>query len=389
MRLSTVVVASAALTVVSCLPLACAIDETSPGSDEDRDAEQQPEGLPALGGGTHELDNVVIDVIATADDGLNGPRDLDFNPDVPGELWVVNRLDDSTVTIFDAGASSQESLHLIDPFALHFMEEVSSISFSTGLKFGTCQESRNTYNDQAAPDDFMGPALWSADFDVYAKSNPDAVDTLGYDLGSHLDMLHESPLCMGIAWERDNIYWTFDGLAGTISRYDFQEDHGPGFDDHSDGVIEQFIDVDVERVADVPSHMVFDHETGTVLVADTGNARILEIDPSSAELTATPRGVEPGVRLAEMEGATLRDIVPPGEHYLERPSGIALYEDLILVTENKSSTIQAFNREGEEVDYLETGLPEGALMGLRVDGNGHIWATDYVGNRVLRFRPKD
>jgi hypothetical protein len=350
--------------------------------------EPKPTGLPALGDGTHDLTNVIIDVIATDADGLNGPRDLEVNPDVPGELWVVNQHDDSTTTLFDAGLETQESLHLVDPFALHFMEEVSSISFSPGLQFGTCQESNNTYNGQVDGNDFMGPTLWSADFEIYAKSNPLAVQYVGYDLGSHLDMLHESPNCMGITWERDNAYWTFDGDAGHISRFDFQADHGPGFDDHSDGLIEHFSDVAVQRVEGVPSHMKFDHERGTVLVADTGNARILEVDPSTADSAAPIAGMEPGVKVELVTGATVKEIVKSGEHYLKAPSGLALYGDLIVVTDNETSTIQVFDRDGNEVDYLETERPAGSLMGVRVDDEGHIWVADFLANEILRFRPK-
>ena len=49
---------------------------------------------------------------------------------------------------------------------------------------------------------------------------------------THYDMLHESPLCMGIAHDPEvatpfgNVYWAFDGLNGTLMRYDFQEPHG-------------------------------------------------------------------------------------------------------------------------------------------------------------------
>jgi hypothetical protein len=344
-------------------------------------------GFPALGDGSHDLSRVIIDVIATREDGLNGPRDLDFNPDVPGELWVVNRKDDSTTTIFDAGLPGQETLHLIDPFAMHFMEEVSSLSFARGLKFATCQESRNTYNGQAGHNDFMGPSLWSADLDIYARSNPEAVAANGFDLGSHLDMLHESQLCMGIAWEKENIYWTFDGLAGMISRFDFQQDHGPGFDDHSDGIIQHFADISVERVDGVPSHMVFDREAQRLYVADTGNARILEVDPSTATPGPIYFGFERGVKITDDVGATVREVVPPNGHYLERPSGIALFGELLFVTDNKTATIQVFDRDGNEIDYLDTGLEAGTLMGIRVDAEGHVWVTDFAGNRVLRFRP--
>ena len=164
--------------------------------------------------------NVDISVVADENDGLLGPRDLDFNPAVQGELWVINRGDDAALTISNVGTTAQTILRRKDPFALHFMEETAALSFSAGMKFGTCGESRNTYDEQEQANDFMGPALWSADAAIFAISNPEAVDEVGFDLGSHLDMMHETPLCMGIAWVSDNIYFVFEGSTGTIARYD-------------------------------------------------------------------------------------------------------------------------------------------------------------------------
>ena len=358
-------------------------------ASEGPDAGATPSGLGVLGSGAHTLDAVTMTVISADDDGLNGPRDLDFNPERPGELWVVNRVDDSVVVYTDVGTDSQAAQRFKDPYALHFMEEVSSISFGTGMKFGTCQESRNTYDDQAAPNDFMGPALWSADTDVFAQSNQDAVDELGFDLGSHLDMLHESPLCMGIAWAGANVYFTFDGLTGSISRYDFQEDHGPGFDDHSDGIIERFADVGVERVEDVPSHMVFDHDSGLLYVADTGNARIAVLDPTTASDEGPLPVFEQGTTLTELTGATMTTLVDAAAGELEAPSGLALRDDVLYVADNATGRISAFSLAGERIDWLDTELPGGALMGIRVDTDGRLFAVDFADDRVLMFTAKD
>jgi hypothetical protein len=357
--------------------------------------EQEPEktGIPALGNGSHSMDDVELTEIATQSDGLNGPRDLGFNPEFgETELWVVSQRDDSTLTIFDPGTEEQEFLKLIDPFALHFMEEVSSIAFAPGMKFGTCQESNNTYNGQAAANNFMGPSLWSADFDIYARTNPAAVDFLGFDLGSHLDMLHESPFCMGMAWSHDNVYWTFDGLTNSISRYDFAEDHGAGFDDHSDGIVDRHIEVEVSRVPGVMSGMVMDHDEQQLYVADTGNSRILKVDPNTGAPSFPIFALEPGVTLQafvgthfeELGGEALADLVG-----MDKPSGLALRDGLLYVADNGTSVIHAFDTAtGKEVDYLETGLPTGSLMGMRVDTEGNIWVTDFVGNRVLKIAAK-
>ena len=59
--------------------------------------------------------------------------------------------------------------------------------------------------------------------------------------GSHIDMLHESPLGMGIAHDSGNSYWYFDGYYGHLVYYDFKEDHDIGMDDHSDGVVRRYL----------------------------------------------------------------------------------------------------------------------------------------------------
>ena len=51
------------------------------------------DGFPAFGyRGTETPEQILI---ADSSDGLNTPRDLGMNPGIPGELWVVNRTDDS------------------------------------------------------------------------------------------------------------------------------------------------------------------------------------------------------------------------------------------------------------------------------------------------------
>src|SRR5687767_5468411 len=66
------------------------LDATLPDADEAR------RGVPVLGYESHSVDQVIFEEMPSG--GLNVPRDLAWNPHVPGELWVVNRADDSTVT---------------------------------------------------------------------------------------------------------------------------------------------------------------------------------------------------------------------------------------------------------------------------------------------------
>lgn len=393
------------LSLIFALPLlasACG-GEAKDDDDDGDDVEEALPGVGALGNESHDLDDVEFSVVGTEDDGLDVPRDLAFNPDHDGELWVVNRADDSTTTYWDVGTGDQDSVHLVDPYALHFMEEVSSIAFgeatwdrSEERTFATCHESRNTYNDQGSPNGFMGPTLWTADMDYYAETNDEAVDYLtklyGFytDLGSHLDMLHESPLCMGIAFAGEgNQYWVFDGHDGSIVFYDFQEDHDLGFDDHSDGIILRYVEGEVEREADVPSHLILDEGTGLLYVADTGNNRIAVFDTASGEEGAKLTSKEPGTKHYEMDGGEIWTLVDGGDvDGMKKPSGIELVDDLLLVTDNETGRIFAFDLEGNMVDYVDTGR-EGGLMGIVARSLDDIWVVDAAANELLRLQAKN
>ncbi len=349
------------------------------------------EGLAILGNDGHTLDDVVLEVMADRSDGLDVPRDLAFNPEGDMELWIVNRADDSTTTIFGAGSDDADVRHIVDPFAEHFMEEVSAIAFGAPGTFGTTQESDNTYNGQAAGNDFMGPSLWSSDMDVYGRTNQAAVDGVGFDLGSHLDMLHQSPWSMGMAWDHDNVYWVFDGEHDAIVRYDFAVDHGPGWDDHSDGIIGFYATGDVEREADVPSHMELDRDTGLLYIADTGNNRVAVLDTDSGDRGATwpPQLVaEPGTDVYDVDDVDISTLVDGEEVNLREPSGLAIHAGHIFVSDNRAGVIVAFTMDGKMVDWLDLGVDRGALMGLEFDVDGNLWVVDAEADELLRISPK-
>ena len=368
--------------------------------DKEEPVDEVLPGLDVLGNETNDVSNVSLSVVSTSLDGLNVPRDLAFNPDVEGELWVLNRADDSSTIYSAVGTEDQSSRHVIDPYALHFQEEASSIAFGAAmyegsdyLNFGTCHESINTYNDQGSGDYFMGPTLWSSDPDIYGVSNYEAIEYLtalfGFytDLGSHLDMLHETPLCMGIAWETDNVYWAFNGHDGAINRVDFQEDHDVGYDDHSDGIIGRYITGEVSRVEDVPSHMVFDQSSAFLYIADTGNRAIKVLDTTSGDRgLALPR-MEPGTDHYVQDDALVWTLVDGDDHDLVQPSGLALVDETLFVTDHGTGFIYAFDLEGELIDWLDTGLGEGVLMGIEARAIDDLWLVDAKGDRVLRLQP--
>ncbi len=332
--------------------------------------------------GVEDPSAVSFTVVADADDGLARPRDIGFNPGRPGEAWIVNRTDDSVTIILDVMSEELETVHRIDGYAMHFMEEPSSLAFGAqtykdDYTFGTCQESENTYNGQAEPNFFMGPALWSADPTIFAVENP-------IGLGSHIDMLHHSPNCMGIAHDELNVYWAFDGYNGKIVRYDFGADHDAGYDDHSDGIIHFFAEPDVLRAPGVPSHMELDHETGMLYVADTGNGRVLRVNTRSGEKVRNLPVIERGNTVEEWGGIEWTELVPASAGHLQKPSGLDLHDGTLYVSDNATGTIVAFDLEGNLIARLDTGLENGSLMGIEAGPDDRLYFTDARGQRVLR-----
>jgi hypothetical protein len=146
----------------------------------------------------------------------------------------------SVVIVHGATGDAPNPERRLDRAAPHFLHRPTSIAFGADATsfgsvgtFGTCGESRNE-NGIEGGEDFMGPVLWSSDLEIFAKKDPAG-------LGSHLDMLHNSPLCMGIAHETANVYWTMSGKSNAIVKYDFGVDHNVGMDDHSDGASLEYV----------------------------------------------------------------------------------------------------------------------------------------------------
>ena len=322
-------------------------------------------------------------VVADARSGLDVPRDLEFNPTLPNELWVVNRAFDGTVIYTNPGTPEMASFRVRDKWALHFMEEVSAIAFSEDGLFGTAQESINTYDGQGAGNFFMGPALWTSDTSIYSKQ-----DLEGWgELGSHLDMLHESPNGMGIAHDHDNAYWYFDGYHNNIVYYDFQQDHGPGHDDHADGIVRRYVDANVQRTPGVPGHMVLDKESGWLYIADPGNSRITRLNTKTGARVSdgdiNGSQMEDLVEYSNYGNATYEVFVADG---LMRPSGIALHNDRLFVTDFETGEIVAYDLAGRELNRIQT--PAEDIMGITIGPDGKIWYVDAEQNQLVRIDPQ-
>ena len=333
--------------------------------------------IALLGNGTHSLDGLDFAVVATSADGLATPRDLEFHPQRTTELWTVNLEGHATVVLDNPGTPEQSYTRYAAPGASHFMARPAAIAFGANGNFASAQEEDELTQGDLTPEDFMGPSLWISDRAIFDGGH-----------GGHLDMLHNSPNGAGVAWERDNRYWIFDGYHASVTMYDFNEDHGPGGSFHGDGEVARYVEGEVGYMGDVPSHMEFDHDAGELLIADTGNNRIATLDPTVGEAGQRIMPNYDGGSQYAMNGGLLETLADGSDVMLERPSGLALHDGVVFVSDNSASRIVGLDRQtGELRDYLDLSgeVPSGGLMGIEIGPDGALWAVNAVDSEIIRI----
>ncbi len=321
----------------------------------------------------------VTSVVATVANQLDSPNDLDFFPVLDkNELWIVNeRVENSggsTVTIYDAGTPDQTFWQRVDGNAWHFMSMPTGIAFSNNLNFGTSPGVQDANHGGGT---FTGPTLWSSDPAIYAQPSGGN--------GSHLDMLHGSPYSMGIASEKDNVFWTFDSWNKEIVRYDFVEDHGPGNDDHADAIVRRYREIAIERDGDVPSHMVIDDAGVWLYAVDNGNDRVIRIDINSGEATnSLPLINEQLAEHSQMGNVIWEEIINTG---LDRPCGIDVIDNRLLVGDYATGEIIIYDIDNAfaELGRLATGAT--GLTGIKIGPDGAVWYTNKLENTVTKMEP--
>lgn len=338
------------------------------------------------------IDNpITLTVIAEASDGLNAPYDLDFHPDAkrPFELWVLNRETSymgSTVTLYNAGTPNQKAGYLQDSYNGHFMTYPSAIAFGDNGNFATTQEILNTSGGPGTSV-FMGPTLWSSDTTIYAHVNQ---EHNGGPLGSHLDMLHQSPFAMGVASDTGNVYWVFDGYRGNICRYDFGKPHEPGGEDHSDGKVWRYPEVTVTRKSDMPSHMVLDKKTGMLYIVDSGARRILRLNTKSGEVQRSGVQYSSGEEdlaeykeMSQVEWSVFIDKNTGGQ--LSQPCGIAHADGRLLVSDNATGNILIYDITGATPKEMGRIKTQQGIMGITIGPDNRIWYANPDNNKIVRI----
>ena len=337
---------------------ACSGDD-APAAPSDAGTDAGPPGLALFGYGTHEPSTLDVTVIAGEDQGLWEPRDIAFSPAADHQLWVLNS--DSAMVIISATGTPEQS---------HVRKRDASMA--------TAHET-DEITQSFTPIDFMGPSLWPLDAELYNGGH-----------ASHIDMLHNSPNAVGIAWDSGNAYWVFDGFHRSLTFYDFAADHGPGGDDHSDGIILRYVEGQVGYVDGVASHLELDHASGLLYAADTGNNRVAVLDTRSG---ARGEILEPNYDDADMfhmTSAPLSTLVDGAAYGMVQPSGLALRGGLVYVTDRALSIVHAFDLGGMQVDWLDLSsqITPGALGAVELDAEGRLYVADIGTHRVLRIAPR-
>ncbi len=328
--------------------------------------------------------NVVT--IAGPADGIVAPLDLDFNrsPLHPEDLWVVTT--DSrghAIAIVHHATSDDRTVRLKkDSRASHFMWRTQAIAMGSNGTFATMQSGQNGNMDPFYQ--FMGPTLWSSDTAVFASR----YQTDNRVLASHLDMLHQSPMGLGIAHDHDNVYWVSDGYYNTIHRYDFADPHEVGGTDHRDGRIRRYTDASItlgERGR--PGHLALDDAKQWLYIVDPGGNRVLRMDVTTG---ARQRNLVPpdesGENLAEFtewSGATVEVLIADG---IGEPVGIEVHGNRLLVGDRLSGIIHVYDITADGIERLgQIATQAQELLGICVGPDQRIWFVDRGAGTVNRL----
>jgi peroxiredoxin len=325
----------------------------------------------------------IIPVLQAAD-GVNEPMDLDFNPSPLsyGDLWAVNSREagNTVLIVNNTGRAGQKTEERRDAAAGHFMWRTQALAFGQNGTFATAQN--GSPSDSTSEKDlymFMGPTLWTSDTAVFARMN---------FLGSHLDMLHQSPFNLGIAHEKDNIYWVSDAKYMDICRYDFRNPHEIGGTDHRDGQIFRYPGITITPGEwGIPAHLAADKQSGWLYIVDPGKSRILRMKMNSGtrgnELTPPPPSSERLNLFVQMDKPEWEVLIEKG---LQKPCGIEIKNGILMVGDYATGIIHFYDITGSKpIEIKQIATQAKGLTGIALSPDNKIWFCDRLSNSINRI----
>ena len=330
---------------------------------------------------------VHVTTIAGPADGINQPLDLDFNhsPLSPYDLWVVNTgASGNAIAILHNAPDETSRVIRVkkDSRASHFMWRTHAIAMGSNGTFATAQNGApGNFNPFYQ---FMGPTLWSSDTAVFASRYQDDKQILA----SHLDMLHQSPMNLGIAHDHDNAYWVSDAYYNDITLYDFKDPHEVGGTDHRDGIIHRYADAHVSAgELGEPGHIALDKNSGYLYIVDPGANIVTRMNTKTGafirNLVAPPESMENLAEYSEWKGALVDTVLADS---LGEPVGIEVNRNRLFVGDRASGNIRVYSITNDTVQYLgsiQTGAKE--LLGICYGPDEHLWFVDRASSTVGRL----
>ncbi len=324
--------------------------------------------------------NINKKVIVTSSQNVAYPMDVDFNPLVPGQLWVLNHgleAGGTTITIDNPGTTAQLNDFRKDGAAGHFLVYGSALAFGDT----TWATAQNYFNaNRGTFGGWSGPSLWPSDMSIYAKVGNPPTNQVN---GSHYDMIHQSPYSTGIAHEVDNTYWVNDGENGNITQVKFAAGHEPGGHDHSDGQVFRHVDVPYEMNPTTPAHIEIMGNWLYYINPGTRSVNRMDITTGTIgrDLSFNSNGGEQLATFVEVNGTTWETVVSSG---LVRPSGIDINENYMIVSDNATGEIIIYDSKTfAELKRLNTSAL--SIMGVKFDAAGDIYYVDNLGHEVVKL----
>lgn len=324
-------------------------------------------------------------IIAGPSEGVVEPLDLDFNRSAlhTDDLWVVTsgKRGHGMTIIHNATSSKPALVNKQDSRANHFMWRTMALAMGDNGGMGTAQNGEPGDGDLDYM--FMGPTLWSSDTAVFASRYQ---GDNAY-LGSHVDMLHQSPFDLGMAHDSANVYWVSDAKYLGISRYDFRDPHEVGGSDHRDGVIRRYVETQIKAgERGRPAHIALDKSSGYLYYIDPGNGAVHCLDTKSGSVADTlvmpPSSSENVEEFTSVTGTDIWTVIPS----LSKPIGIEVTGRRLLVGDAQTARIHIYAIEGKTLNplgYIQTGAQ--SLHGIVVGPDQRIWFVDKAAGTVCRL----
>jgi DNA-binding beta-propeller fold protein YncE len=131
--------------------------------------------------------------------------------------------------------------------------------------------------------------------------------------------------------------------------------------------------------------MEIDPVSGWLYIADTGNERILRMDPNSGSIAQNLNPYGESLAGYWLMSGTDWNIVADTD--LTYPTGLDIYEDRLLVSDYANGDIIVYDITQDpvvELGRIETGLSN-EIMGLKVSPEGAIWYVCTNANELYQI----